>query len=105
MVLTGLPPLRDPHSLKEKRGYGWAEVSLYLLLSLPYREQPDIYKPMVLARATRKDRQKNKWLYLLSSRSWRIADVADAFAPTTGMYLMNDYLIFKEQSAVFFGCI
>jgi len=28
----------------------------------------------------------------------RIADVADALAPTTGMYLMNDYLVFKEQS-------
>jgi hypothetical protein len=29
------------------------------------------------------------------SRSWRIADVADVFAPATGMCLMNDYAIFK----------
>jgi len=27
----------------------------------------------------------------------RIADVADALAPTTGMYLMNDYLIFNDS--------
>ena len=34
-------------------------------------------------------------------RSWRIADVADAFAPTTGTYLMNVYSVFKEQAAAF----
>jgi len=31
--------------------------------------------------------------------------VADVFAPTTGMYLMNVYSVFKEQPAVFFGCV
>jgi len=37
----------------------------------------------------------------MAGRSWRIADVADASAPTTGTYLMNVYSVFKEQSAAF----
>src|SRR5699024_1410604 len=36
---------------------GWAEVSLYLLLSLPCRKQSDIYKPIVLALTIRMNRQ------------------------------------------------
>ena len=43
------------------QGCGWAEVSLSLLLSLPYRKQSDIYKPIVLALTFRMNRQ-NKWL-------------------------------------------
>lgn len=41
----------------------------------------------------------------VTDNSWRTADVADAFTPTTGTYLMNVYSVFKEQPAGFFGCV
>ena len=31
--------------------------------------------------------------------------MADVLTPTAGKYLMNDYSVFKEQPAVFFGCV
>jgi len=70
------------------------------LFSLPYWEQPNIYEPIWIARR-RPERLIEDVSFLMAGRSWRIADVADASAPTTGTYLMNVYSVFKEQSAAF----
>jgi len=71
------------------------------LFSSPYWKQSNIYKPVFLARTTKINGKQNTGALW---QSWRTADVADAFTPTTGTYLMNVYSIFKEQPACLLGC-
>lgn len=81
---------------------GWAEVSLSLLLSSPCQKQSDIYKPIVLARAIRVNRQNKTKID--DSAFLTVAVLAYCwcswcvYTSATGKYLMNVYSIFNVLS-------